>query len=554
VPLENRVTWPDLGLRGVVIFVDHSRDGGFSAYGSQADHITDRLHLDARWPLETGLMRPVPVVVGQVLAENQGQVAFAEDQEPVQELTAECSDDAFAAGQRGLLTEEQFGGLSEAKQREYLRLMGADRLQEMAAMTEEASEDEKRQYLVSVALSPVFEASRQQFLGEALSQTPFDARIVALEDMKQILDPEIHANVIVATFNQLLQVDMDPMDRARRLTALLPHLADLLTDYDQLIDLAFQLPGPPTGDDESLCTELVDVALRDFGKVLRDDPRFGQLRHNTAARLIERDLSDQERETITKHRGPRVHLLSQIAPLLSGAGLEQTVNRLLKLPAAERADGIAALMDSVPDDLRERLRAALFELESPFARFWALFNSQERLADDHDPALSRLARTTAESFTRPRNAAGCLVMLIGYADDRPSWIRRVMDLAETLPAAGRLEVLAIVTRMADGPVLIRMVLDSIHALPTPDLVYKALLMLSRVNFDMATVTADDRRQLRAAASRRLRSEAQRGRAELLRTLAGERHAFTSLSTPDGVYATARAVQDVCIEWQWPSRA
>jgi hypothetical protein len=43
-------------------------------------------------------MRPMPVVVGQVLAENQGQVAFAEDQEPVQELTAECSDDAFADG------------------------------------------------------------------------------------------------------------------------------------------------------------------------------------------------------------------------------------------------------------------------------------------------------------------------------------------------------------------------------------------------------------------------------------------------------------------------
>jgi hypothetical protein len=28
VPLENRVTWPDLELRGVVIFVDHSRDDG----------------------------------------------------------------------------------------------------------------------------------------------------------------------------------------------------------------------------------------------------------------------------------------------------------------------------------------------------------------------------------------------------------------------------------------------------------------------------------------------------------------------------------------------
>jgi hypothetical protein len=52
VPLENRVTWPDLGLRGVVIFVDHSHDDGFSAYRLQVRHITDRLRLDVRGPLE----------------------------------------------------------------------------------------------------------------------------------------------------------------------------------------------------------------------------------------------------------------------------------------------------------------------------------------------------------------------------------------------------------------------------------------------------------------------------------------------------------------------
>jgi hypothetical protein len=82
----------------LVIFADHSRDDGFSAYGSQSGHITDRLRLDVRGPVKTGLMWPVPVVVDQVLAEHQGQVAFAEDQEPVQELTAEGSDDAFADG------------------------------------------------------------------------------------------------------------------------------------------------------------------------------------------------------------------------------------------------------------------------------------------------------------------------------------------------------------------------------------------------------------------------------------------------------------------------
>jgi hypothetical protein len=89
VPLENRVTWPELGLRGVVILVDHSRDDGFSAYGSEVGHITDRLRLDVRGPLEPGLMWPVPVVVDQVLADHPGQVAFTEDQEPFQELTAD---------------------------------------------------------------------------------------------------------------------------------------------------------------------------------------------------------------------------------------------------------------------------------------------------------------------------------------------------------------------------------------------------------------------------------------------------------------------------------
>jgi hypothetical protein len=44
-------------------------------------------------PLVSGLVRPVAVVVDQVLAEYQGQVAFADDQDPVQELAAQGSDD-----------------------------------------------------------------------------------------------------------------------------------------------------------------------------------------------------------------------------------------------------------------------------------------------------------------------------------------------------------------------------------------------------------------------------------------------------------------------------
>jgi hypothetical protein len=90
--------WSELGLRGVVIFVDYSSDDGFSADGSQVGHVPDGMRFDVRGPLSPGLVRPVTVVVDQVLAEHQGQVALAEDQGPVQQLAAEGPDDALADG------------------------------------------------------------------------------------------------------------------------------------------------------------------------------------------------------------------------------------------------------------------------------------------------------------------------------------------------------------------------------------------------------------------------------------------------------------------------
>jgi hypothetical protein len=80
VPLGYWVTQSELGLRGAVIFVDHSRDDGFSADGPQVAHVPDGLRLYIRGPLPPGLMRPVAVVMLQVLAEHHGQVALAEDQ------------------------------------------------------------------------------------------------------------------------------------------------------------------------------------------------------------------------------------------------------------------------------------------------------------------------------------------------------------------------------------------------------------------------------------------------------------------------------------------
>ena len=82
----------------MVIFVEYCGGDGFSADGSQAGHVPEGLGLHVRGPLLPGLARPVAVVMGYVLAEHPGKVAFAEDQDPVEQLAAEGPVDALADG------------------------------------------------------------------------------------------------------------------------------------------------------------------------------------------------------------------------------------------------------------------------------------------------------------------------------------------------------------------------------------------------------------------------------------------------------------------------
>jgi hypothetical protein len=82
----------------MVVFVDHSRDDRFSADGLQVGHVPDGLRLDVRGPLLPGLVWPVAVVMGHVLAGHQVRVAVTEDQGPVQQSAAEGPDDALLGG------------------------------------------------------------------------------------------------------------------------------------------------------------------------------------------------------------------------------------------------------------------------------------------------------------------------------------------------------------------------------------------------------------------------------------------------------------------------
>jgi hypothetical protein len=76
----------------VVVFADHAFDDRFSVDGSQVvevGHVAGALRCDVRGTLLSGLVRSVPVVVDQILAEHEGQVAFADDEDPVQEFAAQ---------------------------------------------------------------------------------------------------------------------------------------------------------------------------------------------------------------------------------------------------------------------------------------------------------------------------------------------------------------------------------------------------------------------------------------------------------------------------------
>jgi hypothetical protein len=73
-------------------------DDRSSADRPQVGYVPAGLRFDVRGPLLPGLVRPVAVVMGHVLAEHQVQVAATEDQGPVQQLAAQGSNDALASG------------------------------------------------------------------------------------------------------------------------------------------------------------------------------------------------------------------------------------------------------------------------------------------------------------------------------------------------------------------------------------------------------------------------------------------------------------------------
>lgn len=475
------------------------------------------------------------------------RVEIARRREPVDRFLAQRFP-----GRRELLTMEEVHRLPGDEREEYARLLGVDLLFQAK---EAAGRVAHRAALIRVMLSPVLDGEMQRILMEALVAAPLEARVNALEGMKQLLEPASHARVVAVTLRQVMAAEMEPMGRVRLLALLVPHLGQ--PARDRLVAEASRLPGPSAGAEEQRRRDFTDMAMKDFGKAAKPDPRFDDLRHNVTARMVERTMSDMDGDVIRRTRGPRVQLLEVLGPALSEAGVARAVDLVLALPdETERADGISALLPVASGEPRRRLRAALTGLTSPLARWWALFNSQEALSayEGGDLALTAFARSTAEDFRDPKEVAVFLLMLIGYAgDERPRWIRRAAALSDLLPVNDRLRTLGMVTQIAvHGPDRGQMVAAHVCAMPTAAAVHDGWVMATRLGVDGTVLTGAQLSQLRQALSARLRKTAQRGRAELLRVLAGESTGIAGLTASDGIAEIARAVRDICVEWRWPT--
>ncbi|MEU8632794.1 hypothetical protein AB0C38_11540 [Amycolatopsis sp. NPDC048633] len=463
-------------------------------------------------------------------------------QRPADEFLAEH----FPGRPRGLLDRDEVESLTEEELARYRVVIEVDKYPAMRDRAAETDENVKREMLIDIVLSPFFAENMQQILSSALLNAPVGPRVDALDAMLDILEPGTHAIVVTATFQHVLATDVAPADHLSRLISLLPHLGQ--STQDALVEHAARLPGLPA--DDQYASRFVDFTLKDFERRSANEHRFDELRHNLMARGMRRQLAQKNLDVLRSIRSPRIELLGALAPNLSEQGMATAVEAICALPdEVERANGIIALLPLAQNEPGLALRAALVRLSSPFARWWALFNSQDEL---DRPQSSEFARSTVDSFPEPREQAVFRLLLIGYAgDDRRAWVGRALTLAETLNLPDRLRLLAMIAWIANDPELAAEVARLVSALPD-DAVHDWWVVVSGRGIDHSVLPGGQRNLVCLATSRRLRAAARRGRAELLRELATESTAITRLTTAGGIVEIARAVREICVDWHWPS--
>jgi hypothetical protein len=466
--------------------------------------------------------------------------------EPVRRFLA----DHISGGAPLIIPEEQVRSLPVAAQSEYLRLIG---LTDMRTTVEDgpSGEAELRRLMAQWILSPVAAARLQELLASTLARAPVPSRVAALDSMREVLEPELHAAIVRTTLDQLRNADLPEPDRVIGIKKILPYLDQ--ADRDALVDLLPHFAEQSYDDDETLGRRAFNELYQDWGKALRSHPRFTDHWHNIGARLMMQDFEQREMRRAYDLRSDRVALLSALAPELSPAAVRRAAAMVLSLHELERADAVAVLLPVADSELQCTLLEVLTAgLQSPFARFWALFNSQRHL-DPIPTELGDIAWSTALAFKEPLNVIACMVMLIGLSgESRPDWLNFAFDQLDQLSDEHALKVLSLLTHLAGGDQdLNARVLARVESLSTNEAYRDGLLMLARQDVDILRVSGVDEGRIRLFVANFLSELAPRGRPEFLKGVAEAAPLLAALGDEDDVLAMAEAVHQVCHRWRWP---
>ncbi|MFG2986357.1 hypothetical protein ACGFYQ_34750 [Streptomyces sp. NPDC048258] len=452
-----------------------------------------------------------------------------------------------------LLDPDELAALSPEELHQYRSLLGIGDRDEIETGLTRGDDDERRRFLVRIILRPLFSVNLGRILAQLLMKAPVLARTHALEAMAQMLEPENHRAIVDHTLVQLLR---EPMPSAERLEGLMEILPLLEQDrQDGHLEHIALLDGPELLLDETVGRRVFELCLDDLRAPVGSDGRYSRTRHNVFSNQMADTVRDKQlRDVVRVVRGDRVHFLAALAPKLTPEAKRRLVERVLELPEIERADAITELLPLLTGDLRDELLGAVRTLKVPFARFWALFGSQDHLDNSADPSWAAFAWHTATGFRDPMAAGASLCLLAGYADAETlrEWHKWAIDRLGQLDDKDAMRmVAAIAATLRGNRDTSEELIGAVCSRSGADIVCEGLLVLARHRIDLDGLAGRHGTAIRAALSKRLRRLAGRGRSDMLRTLATEAPVIGAMCTPDELSTMARSVHEVCFIWAWP---
>ena len=442
-----------------------------------------------------------------------------------------------------LLNDAELAALDQDDHAEYVRLLGLPPT-EAEARTALTGPDAES-FLTEMILRPFYSGHLTEVLASIIARSPATSRPAILIDAVEILPTDVYRALVDDTLDELTE---GPEVDDEALAALIPLLDE--AGLHRIINVAAQLDGPTLPPESDLAREIFRYFLD--GLLANDQQLFDTAQRNLRIYTGEsKRQNERMKKTVLALRGDRVDVLLTLAEHLPPSGRRLLLDRVTTLPDLEQADAIMALLPRLEDaESRAALREATLRLQSPLARFWALFVGQNELGERLEWAS--FASTTTERFADLVSRAGARCLLSHFMpDERVD--RASCTLAEFGEAADEVDRLRVLAAAAHGgrddPAIATRLAAAVAGLRESERTSAALL-LARRDVDLSRAQPADRTLIVRALSVHLRRRASVGRAALLEEVAKLAPLLRALNEGDELTRTATAIRAVTTDWHW----